>query len=75
LDELVFTDDPVGILGKVQQQIEDLRLNMNYTLSASDLPPVYINPEVIELEQQVRSSSLAVLKRITGASGAKSKLV
>jgi hypothetical protein len=57
LDQLVFADDPIGILGKVEKQIEDLRLHVNYTVRASELPPVCINQEFIELEHQVSSSS------------------
>ena len=57
LDQLVFADEPVGVLGKVEKQIEDLRLHVNRAVRASELPPVRINQEIIELEHQVSPSS------------------
>jgi len=55
LDQLVFADYPLGILGKVEKQIEDLRLHVDYTVRASQFLPVCINQEIIELEHQVSS--------------------
>jgi hypothetical protein len=29
LDQLILADDPVGVLRKVEEQVEDLRLDVN----------------------------------------------
>jgi hypothetical protein len=56
-DQLVLADDPICILDKVDQQIEDLRLHVNLAVRPSELPPIGINQKIIELKQQIRLRS------------------
>ena len=61
LDQLILADDPVGVLRKVKEQVEDLWLDMNYSaVAAPELPSVSVEQEFIELKQHfVRLSQFA----------------
>jgi hypothetical protein len=56
-DQFVLADDPVCILDKVDQQIEDLRFHVDRAVWPRELPPVGINQKIIELKQQDRLRS------------------
>ena len=50
LDQLILADDPVGVLRKVKEQVEDLRLDVNdFAVAAPKLPSVSVEQEFIEL--------------------------
>ena len=52
LDQLILADDPVGVLRKVEEQVEDLRLDVNDSaVAAPKLPSVGVEQEFIELKQ------------------------
>ena len=52
LDQLILADDPVGVLHKVEEQVEDLRLDVNdFAVAAPQLPSVSVEQEFIELKQ------------------------
>ena len=51
LDQLILADDPVGVLRKVEEQVEDLRLDVNDSaVAAPKLPSVSVEQEFIELK-------------------------
>ena len=51
-DQLIFADDPAGVLRKVEEQVEYLRLHVNDdTAVARELPLVGVEQEFIELKQ------------------------
>src|SRR5262249_21684596 len=49
LDQLVLTDHAVGILGKVEEQIEHLRFDMDCSAPTFKLAPAGIESKIIEL--------------------------
>jgi hypothetical protein len=52
LDQLIFGDDPVGVLRKVEEQVEYLQLHVNdNAVAAPELPSVGVEQEFIELKQ------------------------
>ena len=52
LDQLILADDPVGVLRKVEEQVEYLRLDVNDSaVAAPQLPSVGVEQEFIELKQ------------------------
>ena len=54
LDQLILADDPVGVLRKVEEQVEDLRLDVNDSaVAGAKLPSVSVEREFIELKQHL----------------------
>jgi hypothetical protein len=52
LDQLIFGDDPVCVLRKVEEQVEYLRLHVNdNAVAAPELPSIGVEQEFIELKQ------------------------
>ena len=52
LDQFILADDPVGVLRKVEEQVEDLRLDMFHSAVATPkLPSVSVEQEFIEFKQ------------------------
>src|SRR6516164_5738323 len=48
LDQLILADHPVGILRKMEEEVEDLRLHVNYdAVAAFELPPVCVERKFI----------------------------
>jgi hypothetical protein len=57
IDQFVFADDPIRILGKVQKQIEGSRFHLNYTNRAFKFPAGRVDQEIGKLQQHDSTSA------------------